>query len=253
MRLTTLGVVQVYDRIGVGYGRARRQDPAIFGQVLAALGDAKSVVNIGAGTGNYEPVDRVVVAVEPNSVMRGQRTSPAPLVAAFAEALPLTDRSFDAALAMFTIHHWPDRDAGIAEMGRVSHRQVALVYDAEISAGAFWLSEYFPSLRPEPPYPHPNADWIGQHLNLREVRTMMVPGDCTDGFAGCYWKRPHRYLDDDVQAGMSVLAKMDPADRLAGSQRLAAALDSGEWDDRHGHLRSLDEFDAGYRLAICEW
>lgn len=245
--------MQVYDRIGVGYAAARPQDPSIFAQVLAAVGDARSVVNVGAGTGNYEPVDRPVVAVEPNSVMRNQRGSSAPLVAAFAETLPFADRSFDTALAMFTIHHWTDRDAGLVEMGRVSRRQVALVYDPHVAAAAFWLSDYFPALRPDPPYPHPTADWMAQHLNLREVRPLMVPGDCIDGFAGCYWKRPHRYLDDDVQAGMSVLAKMDPELRRVGSQRLAHAIDSGEWDERHGHLRSLDEFDAGYRLAICEW
>lgn len=245
--------VQVYDRIGVGYSAARPQDPSIFAQVLDALGDAETVVNIGAGTGNYEPVDRPVLAIEPNSVMRSQRTSTAPTLAAFAEALPVADRSFDAALAMFTIHHWTDRDAGIVEMGRVSRRQIALVYEPEISAASFWLSEYFPTLRPAPPYPHPTAQWVGNFLNVREVRPLMVPGDCIDGFAGCYWKRPHRYLDADVQAGMSVLAKMDPDDRRLGSERLASALESGQWDERHGHLRSLDEIDAGYRLVVCEW
>ena len=115
------------------------------------------------------------------------------------------------------------------------------------------IRDSFPTLRPEPPYPHPTAEWVGNYLTVREVRTMMVPGDCTDGFAGCYWSRPERYLDAEVQGGMSILANMDPMDLRVGSERLAHAVRSGEWDDRHGHLRSLDEFDAGYRLVVCEW
>lgn len=242
---------QLYDRIGVGYSDARTPDPYIAAQVFDALGDASTVINIGAGTGNYEPTDRHVLAVEPNAVMIGQRTSAAPVVQAFAERLPIADASFDAALAMFTIHHWPDRDAGLREMGRVSRRQVALVYDSSVTS-TFWLADYFDGLVSERSMSNPSAAWMNEVVNVQEERPMMVPSTCTDGFAGCYWNRPERYLDRTVQAGMSVLARLPDDVRQRGTQRLRAALETGEWDRRLGHLRELDEFDIGYRLVISE-
>lgn len=241
---------QIYDRIGVGYAQARRADPRIAQQVRDALGDVDSIVNVGAGTGNYEPLDVALTAVEPNGVMIGQRSSLAPIVQAFAEALPFADKTFDAALAMFTIHHWPDRDVGIRELGRVSRRQVALVYDSAVTR-TFWLTEYFPTLGAEPLLADPSAQWLDEHLGLREERVLSVPADCIDGFTGCYWNRPERYLDLNVQAGMSTLAKLPDAERAEGSRRLAEALDTGDWDRRHGRLREMTEFDMGYRLAIC--
>jgi len=136
------------------------------------------------------------------------------------------------------------------ELGRVSRRQVALVYDASVSC-TFWLAEYFTSLGMEPSVASPSAGWIDGYLDLVEERVMTVPDNCIDGFAGCYWNRPERYLDPVVQAGMSILARQSESDRAAGTRRLADALDSGEWDRRHGHLRELTEFDMGYRLVIC--
>ena len=242
---------QLYDTIGVGYAQARRADPHVFRQVLDALGDAERVVNVGAGTGNYEPVDRYVVAVEPNAVMAAQRSIDAPVLRAFAESLPLADNSFDAALAMFTIHHWPDRNAGLAELGRVARRQVALVYDEAVTR-SFWLGEYFPSLRGPSHSGHPSSEWMTTTLDLVDVRPLMVPANCTDGFAGCYWNRPHRYLEPQVQAGMSVLARLSTEERRNCTTALAAEIESGAWDAKHGHLRDLDELDIGYRLVICQ-
>ncbi len=241
---------QLYDRIGHGYASARQADPHIARQVRDALGDVTSVLNVGAGTGNYEPTDVSLIAVDANSVMISQRSSPAPVVQSFAEFLPFADNSFDAALAMFTIHHWTDRNAGIRELGRVSRRQVALVYDSSMTR-SFWLAKYFDALAVEPAVANPSALWIDGHLQLIEERVMTVPANCTDGFAGCYWNRPERYLDPVVQAGMSVLARLPEADRVNGSNKLADALESGDWDRQYGHLRELDEFDMGYRLVIC--
>ena len=152
---------------------------------------------------------------------------------------------------MFTIHHWTDRVRGLRELGRVSRRQVALVYEPAI-ANSFWLVQYFDGLITPPPLVDPTAEWVGRYLHVRESRPVLVPSDCTDGFTGCYWNRPERYLDPAVQAGMSTLARLSDDVRQAGTARLRTSLENGEWDRRFGHLRALNEFDIGYRLVICE-
>jgi len=184
--------------------------------------------------------------------MVAQRTNSDPVVRARAESLPFPSGSFDVALAILTVHHWTDRAAGLAELARVSARQVLWVYDTSVTS-TFWLMDYFPSIRTaawEVDAPTPAS--IGEHLNVREVRAVEVPLDCTDGFSGAYWGRPERYLDPEVQAGMSTLARLDDTERAEGTERLRSALASGEWDAQHGHLRRQDHFDIGYRLTICE-
>ena len=251
MAETTANGGRLYDRIGVGYQTTRVADGRIADQVNDALGDARSVIDVGAGTGNYEPVDRPVVAVEPTSTMIDQRTSAVPTVRAVAERLPFTDASFDAALAMFTLHHWTDRRAGLRELGRVSGRQVILVYDTDVTA-RLWLLDYFPELRLATwEADAPTPDDVAEVLGVVEARPLLVPIDCTDGFTGAYWGRPEAYLEPTVQAGMSTLARLPEPVRRAGTARLRAALDSGTWDDRHGHLRTMATHDLGYRLAIC--
>ena len=238
-----------YDTIGKGYSSRRRTDPKFFAHIMRALGDSRSVVNVGAGTGSYEPADRFVVAVEPSVEMVDQRTSNAPVVRADAVALPFADASFDAAMAILTIHHWPDQDTGLAEMQRVSSRQVILTHTIE-DLNDFWLTrDYFPEivkfdlLRFEP------IDTVAAKIGAR-VEAVTVPWDCIDGHLGAFWRRPEAYLDPDVRAGMSVFPPLDRSIVERGVNQLAEDLRSGRWDERNGYLRDLDELDLGYRLLV---
>ncbi len=243
---------QVYQSIGAGYSAARRPDPRIQRLILTALGDARSVVNVGAGTGNYEPTDRRVVAVEPSLAMIAQRRSGAGSVTrAVAEALPFGDQTFDAALATFTLHHWTDLARGMSELRRVARRQVILLFEPWDS-WQFWLVEYFPECQSLPSeISAPGIDDVRAHLDVHTVVTVPVPADCVDGFAGAYWRRPEAYLDPSVRAGISSLAQLSAEVAERCVQRLRQDLESGEWDARYGYLRELPEIDLGYRLVIA--
>jgi SAM-dependent methyltransferase len=240
----------VYDRIGVTYGRTRRPDARIDAAIRRALGGARSVVNVGAGAGSYEPPE-TVLAVEPSEVMIAQRPAGlAPAVQATADAIPLADRSADAALAVLTIHHWPDLAAGFAEMRRVARRIVVLTWDPAM-ARSFWLSaEYLPDEAVEWDVARcPPLDTVARLIGPEaEVIPVPVPHDCTDGFFGAFWRRPEAYLDPVVRAGISNLAHY--GDALQPSfDRLAADLASGEWHRRHTGLLGLEELDLGYRIV----
>ena len=241
-----------YERIGHGYAGARREDPRVAAHVRDALAPARTVVNVGAGTGNYEPPDLAVVAVEPSEVMiRQRRGRAAPAVRGVAEALPFPEGAFDASLAFLTVHHWSDLTRGTAELRRVTRRQVVFLFEPSVTSG-FWATDYFPEALEVPTEREaPGVERLRTLLDVREVRPFPVPSDCTDGFGAAYWGRPEAYLDPDVQAGMSWLAVL-PADvRARGTARLADDLRSGAWDRRLGHLRDLPELDAGYRLVIA--
>ncbi len=241
----------IYDTIGVGYAKARRADARVEAQIHNLLGGAASILNIGAGTGNYEPTDRLVLAVEPAGEMLRQRTNSHPVVQGVAEALPVADDSFDVSMGILTVHHWTDRNRGLRELKRVSRQQLLWVYDPEITK-QFWLAEYFPSIAVAPwEVNAPTPADLAEVLDVVEVRTLEIPADCTDGFTGCYWNRPDRYLDPDVQAGMSTLSKLDQKVRAEGCARLAADLESGAWDAKYGELRTQESFDIGYRLVLA--
>jgi len=231
----------------------RRADPRIAAQILDALGDATTVLNVGAGTGNCEPTDRTVLGVEPARTLIRQRTpTAAPVVRSVAEHLPFVADQFDAALAVLTVHHWLNLDAGLRELRRVARRQVVFFFDAAITA-QFWALEYFNEALSVPSETNaPDATWIGRVLDIRGVRVAPVPSDCTDGFGAAYWARPEAYLDPAVHASMSCLAQLSPAALERATERLGADLNSGAWDDRDGHLRTMDELDAGYRIAISD-
>lgn len=242
-----------YDSIGQRYAEARRPDPRIAAQILAALGDARTVANVGAGTGNYEPTDRRVVAVEPSSTMLAQRSpGAAPAVQGVAEHLPFADGAFDVALATLTVHHWSDPAAGLAELRRVADRQVIWAFDRTHTATYWLVDDYFPEYWDvESEQRAPTPDEIGQHLDVQRVEVIPVPADCTDGFGAAYWQRPEAHLDPVVRAGMSWLAQLDPAVVERNIARLAAELADGRWEAKHGHLRSMGSIDLGYRLLIC--
>jgi len=245
-------VDRVYQEIGRTYTTTRVEDPRVARTIHAGLGDARRIVNVGAGTGNYEPVDREVVAVEPAPAMIAQRAGrPAPVVCAAAEALPLPTGSFDAALAILTLHHWDDLHAGLRELRRVARRQV-IFYFEPLATHGFWALDYFPEAVHMPVEAGaPGLDDLAMDLEVQDVVPILVPKDCTDGFGVAFWARPEAYLDPVVQAGMSWLALLPQPLRDAGSARLRADLHSGEWHRRHGHLLDRDEYDGGYRLALC--
>ena len=238
-----------YDTIGVGYRTNRRPDPRWAARINAALGNAQRVVNVGAGTGSYEPEDRFVVAIDASEVMLGQHPGPRRVRGA-AEHLPFADESFDAAMAIFTVHHWRDVDAGLAELRRVAHRQVILTFDHEME-GSFWLSDYVPAMSAQEHSWVATIEAVAGPLRTDHVEALPVPHDCVDGFMAAYWRRPERYLDPTVRANISGLALLGPADIEPGMARLAAEIESGAWRERYGHLLELDEYDAGYRLVVA--
>jgi SAM-dependent methyltransferase len=239
----------LYDRIGRQYTSTRRPDPRIAAAILHALGHADSVVNVGAGAGAYEPADRSLVAVEPSWRMIRQRPAGASAaVQAVADALPFASRTFDAALAVLTVHHWADWRRGIAEMRRVAHRVVLFTFEPD-RVGSFWLTErYFPEIA-DLERGRASVPDIVDALGTCRVEPVAIPHDCSDGFLAAYWRRPEAYLDPAVRAGMSGFARLEDDVVARGVARLQADLESGEWARRFGHLNSLDSLDVCYRLV----
>lgn len=242
-----------YDRIGATYRATRRSDPRIASQVDAALSMMGSVVNVGAGTGSYEP-PQTVAAVEPSMVMIIQRApGSAPCVQATAEALPLQDNCVDAAMAMLTVHHWSDVAAGIDQLRRVTrYRIVILTWDQTVTRNFWLLREYLPEAARISAALYVPVDHLVELLGGAEVQTVPVPYDCTDGFGAAYWRRPEAYLDPAVRAGISMLAYAGEVALAEGLTRLAADLRSGQWHQRHSGLLEQQQIDAGYRLLISD-
>jgi SAM-dependent methyltransferase len=242
-----------YDNIGTVYGRYRRADPRILEQIERALGDAASVINIGAGTGVYEPVGRRLLAIEPSEVMIAQRPAhAASVVRGVAEALPVCDGSFDAALATFSVHHWSDPTGGLHEMGRVADHQVILTFDqGDDWLDQFWLTrDYIPKEQFRGSL-FSGLDQVVEVLEPVRVEVVSVPADCQDGFFCAYWQRPDAYLDPGVRASISALALLDDDLIRSGLAHLDQDLRSGAWLDRNNDLLKLDTYDYGYRLVIA--
>jgi SAM-dependent methyltransferase len=250
------GVADPYRTLGRGYRHVRRPDPRIAQRLHAALGDAATVVNVGAGAGSYEPPDRRVLAVEPSVTMLRQRPpGSAPALRAVAERLPCRTGGFDAALALLTVHHWGNPPAGLAELRRVSRRQVVLTWDAEVTARYWLVAEYLPEiavLERRLATLDAVVDGLSGPGRQVSVQTVEVPLDCTDGFLAAYWRRPESYLDEAVRAGMSGVASLPEEIARTGLDRLAEDLRSGAWHRRHADLLEREWLDTGYRLVVAE-
>ncbi len=242
---------QLYDTIGATYTATRNTEPRIAAQVWAALGSARTVLNVGAGTGSYEPPDREVTAVEPSTVMRAQRpASTAVCVAATAENLPFEDKRFDAAMAFATVHHWQDPIAGLREMQRVARRVVVFTCDTSDREWRrrFWLTrDYLPEVA---------ASRIGLATELASaigarVEPVLIPWDCVDGFFEAYWRRPEAYLEEIVRRGISVWARVGTDAEQRAVRNLRDDLASGRWAERNSDLLDLEAADLGLRLLIA--
>ncbi|MBP2703143.1 class I SAM-dependent methyltransferase [Microbispora sp. RL4-1S] len=242
-----------YETIGTTYTATRVADPRIAARIEAALGDAGSVVNVGAGTGSYEPPS-TLVAIDPSTVMIRQRPpGAAPALRARAERIPLADGVADAAMAILTVHHWSDVEAGIAELRRIARRRVVvLTWDPRVTRRFWLLTDYLPEVAALDEDRTPSVELLAELLGGARAEVVPVPHDCTDGFGAAHWRRPEAYLDPLVQAGMSVLAQLDEEVRRRALGRLADDLTSGRWRERHASLLRLDEFDAGYRLLVAD-
>ncbi|MDQ5833099.1 MAG: methyltransferase domain-containing protein [Actinomycetota bacterium] len=239
-----------YERHGTGYTAQRRTDPTIAALVHQALGEARTVLNVGAGAGSYEPEDRYVLAVEPSAAMRAQRPADlAPAIDAVAEALPFDDDSVDAAMAVITVHQWPDAAQGLGDLRRVTRGPVVvLTFDGE-ALDRFWLADYVPELLEHERRRMPLIEAICSALGAEsEVQTVPVPFGCVDGFSEAFYGRPERFLDDAVRWAQSFWGFAEPGveDRFVASLR--ADLASGEWDERYGALRSRPFYEGSLRL-----
>lgn len=242
-----------YDRLGTTYTATRGEDPELARQIHAALGDGRTLLNVGAGAGAYEPRDRTVLAVEPSPVMVAQRPAgAAPAVLAAAERLPFVDGSFDAAMALHTVHHWNDPAAGLDELRRVAHRVVVVAGDAQVIDRLWLTADYFPGMAfggRRDVQPQAIAERLG---GSTEIRPLRVPVDCLDGFPEAFTARPEAYLDPQVRRNISTFRLLPEDQVAAGVARLRRDLASGVWDSRYGDLRRLSHLDTGLRIVISD-
>jgi SAM-dependent methyltransferase len=244
-----------YDTIGVGYARSRREDPELAATILAALGDAETVVNVGAGAGSYEPTDRHVIAIEPSDVMAAQRPpGRVPAIRAFAGDLPLRDDSVDAAMSVLSLHHWDEsQERGIRELRRVARGPVVLLtIDARVSSRMWLVADYLPEVAELDAAIFPTMDtlagWLGGQT---EVTTLPIGRDTPDWTLSSFWAHPERVLDPAARAATSGFSRMDAAIVERVGREVRGDLESGRWDERHGYLRALGAYDAGMRLVVA--
>jgi SAM-dependent methyltransferase len=242
-----------YESGGQGYARQRRTDPRIASHVHEALGDAETVINVGAGAGSYEPRDREVTAIEPSAGMRAQRSADlSPAVDAVAEALPFPDDWFDAAMATVTIHQWRDVDQGLSELRRVSRGPVVILTFDTPSLHRLWIAEYLPELIAAEGARYPAIDHVREVLGGSSlVSAIPIPFDCVDGFGEAFYGRPEQMLDPAVRQAQSAWGFIAPEVAEESVERLRVALESGEWDRKYGDLRTQPEYLGSLRLIVA--
>jgi SAM-dependent methyltransferase len=240
-----------YALLASGYNAYRQPDPRIEAAILRALGDAETVLNVGAGAGSYEPLDRVVTAVEPSASMRAQRPNNRPAIDATAESLPFADARFDASMATFSVHQWSDVGAGLAEMRRVTRGPVVILSADPARVELFWLNDYAPEVMRTEAGRYPSLAVLAHALGGAEVADLAIPFDCTDGFNEAYYGRPEMFLDEGARKANSAWSFAAPDVEPRFVEALAGDLDSGEWDRKYGHLRTQPEFDGALRLVVA--
>jgi hypothetical protein len=242
-----------YGVIGSGYARYRQPDPRIASRIVAALGDARSVLNVGAGAGSYEPLDRAVTAVEPSASMRAQRPAHLPAaIDAVAESLPFPDGAFDAAMATFTVHQWQDLKTGLREMRRVTKGPIAILSCDPDELDRFWLTDYAPEVIAVEAGRYPPIATIAAALGGDvDVIPLPIPLDCTDGFNEAYYGRPERLLEQGVRLACSAWSFVDPAASARALAALSDDLKTGKWDAKYAHLRGQPDFDGSLRLVVA--
>lgn len=245
-----------YDQIGFGYARSRREDPDILRRIVTALdsqGPARTLVNVGAGAGSYEPCDRHVVAIEPSDVMAAQRgTDLAPAIRSSAAALPLRDKSVDAGMAVLTIHHWDNsQEQGVRELRRVARGPVVIVsYDPVISAEMWLMRDYLPEVATLDMKIFPAPETVLEWLGGGEIEVIPCRADTPDWHLGSFWAHPERVLDDGARNATSGFARQSEAVNQRVVNAVRRDLESGDWDAKNGKLRHLHEYDVGLRLIV---
>ena len=250
MKTGSHGRIPTYDRIGIGYGDLRRPDPRLAEVIDGALGDAETVLNVGAGTGSYEPSDRRVVAIDPSRVMLAQHPG-ARQVQGEAENLPFPDTSFDAAMAILTVHHWRDLDRGLAELRRVARRQVVFTWDPDHDRKLWIVAEYVPAIDSMEMARFTPLQRVADTLGAHTVHRFEIAHDVTDGFQSAFWRRPEAYLDPQIRAASSTFASLPPDLVEPGIEQLRRDLESGAWANRHGDLSAMDSVDYGHRVVVA--
>ncbi len=243
-----------YGEIGSSYSRYRRPDPRIGAVITEALGEARTVLNVGAGAGSYEPVGREVTAVEPSAAMRAQRPADLPsAVDATAEQLPFADDSFDASMATFSVHQWPDVSAGLREMRRVTRGPVVILTCDPTLVETFWVREYAPEVLAVEARRYPSLEALAEGLGGKvSSNVMAIPQACTDGFTEAYYGRPERLLDVEAQLACSAWSFVEPAVIARFTQQLTVDLLEGTWDAKHGELRTLPQYEGSLVLVVSE-
>ena len=242
--------VPEYDVIGLGYQSKRRPDPRLSAAIGEAIGPASTILNVGAGAGSYEPSDRPVVALEPSGVMLAQHSGHR-RVRGTAEHLPFDNGTFDVALAILTVHHWQDLNAGLAELRRVATRQVLFTWDPDHFRKLWITTDYVPAIDDLETNRFTSLRSIVDALGAHTVETFEIPHDFTDGFQAAFWRRPEMYLDSEVRAASSTFASLSSSLVLPGIERLRRDLETGKWHETYGELLAEEKLDFGHRIVIA--